>query len=109
VISLPLDRKTLCRERIGVAKREGIAPLANRRDYLPVLKGISGCGIWQVGDRTQSGLRARTGETVALVGIQHTWYPDLNYVQATRIGYPLALINEYYPDTKGPMSLVYPK
>ncbi len=89
--------------------REGIAPLANRQDYLPVLNGISGCGIWQVGDRTHSGLRTRTGETVALVGIQHTWYPDFNYVQATRIGYPLALINEYYPDTKGPMSLVYPK
>ena len=87
--------------------REAIAPLANRQDYLPKVNGMSGCGVWQVGDWKSGSLKACTDNTLSLVGIQHTWYPDLNYVQATRIGYPLALINEYYPNTNDPMRLVY--
>src|SRR5262245_19742 len=89
-----LHRTAVFRSEVHMALsfgREAVSPVASRQDYLTKLKGISGCGIWQVGDRMESGLKARTGDTVTLIGIQHTWYPDLNYVQATRIADPLAL------------------
>jgi hypothetical protein len=88
--------------------RKAVAALAGTQHDLPVLNGVSGCGVWQVGDRTRDGLRVRTPETVTLIGIQHSWYPESKYVKATRIGYALRLINEYFPETRAPMSLAYP-
>ncbi len=88
--------------------REAIHFPTGRVDTLPKPKGISGCGIWQVADRSERGLIPRSAETVTLVGIQHTWFPEYSYVQATRVAYALDLILEYYPETKAPMSLIYP-
>jgi hypothetical protein len=78
-------------------------------EMLPKIHGISGCGIWQVGDLSELGLRSRSCSSVTLIGIQHTWFPDHGYVQATRIRYVLNLILANYPELEAPMSVLYAK
>jgi hypothetical protein len=90
-------------------ERDAINELKGGIDRLPRLKGISGCGIWQVGDIEDKKAVARSTETVTLVGIQHTWYPDLNYVQGTKIRHALAFIQQNFPEVSPAMSIVYPK
>jgi hypothetical protein len=87
--------------------RDAIDLVSGKSDILPKLHGISGCGIWQVGDCSEDGLTARSAETITLVGIQHTWFPDLGYIQATRIGFALRLILANYPETEPAMNVVY--
>jgi hypothetical protein len=88
--------------------REAVNHFTGNVDMLPRPNGISGCGIWQVGDRSASGLRTRSADNVTLVGIQHTWWPLYDYVQATRIGYLLNVIAQHYPAAANAMNLVYP-
>jgi hypothetical protein len=88
--------------------REAVNHFTGNVDMLPRPNGISGCGIWQVGDRSAGGFRTRSADTVTLVGIQHTWSPPHDYVQATRVGYLLNVIAQHYPEAKDAMNLVYP-
>ncbi len=88
--------------------RDAINLVDDRVDTLPKLHGISGCGIWQVGDRCDRGLNSRTAESLTLVGIQHRWFPHYDYIQATRIGFAIDLIAANYPETRAAMSLIYP-
>jgi hypothetical protein len=88
--------------------REAINFQAQASEKLPKLFGISGCGIWRVGDRGPGALEPRSPDNLTLVGIQHRWFPSHNYIQATRVGYVLEMINQYFPETRVPMSLVYP-
>jgi hypothetical protein len=90
-------------------ERDAINALEGGKDRLPRLKGVSGCGVWQVGDVKDKKAIARSPETVTLVGIQHRWFPDLNYVQATKIRHALAFIQENFPEVSAAMSIVYPK
>ena len=89
--------------------REAINSLQGRVDKLPKLHGISGCGVWQVGDMVGNQIKPRDAESVTLVAIQHRWFPDLNYIQATRIRYALGFVVENYPDARAAMNIVYPK
>ena len=79
------------------------------KEILPKLYGISKCGIWQVGDITEKEVIARNEESLTLVGIQHIWIKNINYIQATKIGYAMSLIVENYPTTKPAMKIIYPK
>lgn len=81
----------------------------NKTEVLPKLHGISGCGIWRIADWSRRGLQSWSPEDFCLVGIQHRWFPDLKYIQATRIAYALDLILDNYPDLEPAMSLVYPR
>ena len=90
-------------------KRDAINCLQGGVDTLPKLNGISGCGIWQVGDIISKDVKARDEESVTLVGIQHRWFPDLNYIQATKIRFAIGFIAENYPDVQAAMKIVYPK
>lgn len=72
------------------------------------LQGISGCGIWQVGVKSDGSATPKTADTLTLVAIQHGMFKNHDRVKATRIEYALGLIADQYPDTKGPMSLAYP-
>jgi hypothetical protein len=90
-----------------IFSRDAIRAHDRANDTLPKPHGISGCGVLQLADRTENGIKLRTANTLTLMGIQHTWFPDHDYVQVTRIGYLLAIINQQFPDTVGPMKLVY--
>lgn len=87
---------------------DAIQAMTGETERLPPLQGISGCGIWQIGDKRGRTAVPRTEDTLTLVGIQHSVYMKLNRVKATRIGYALGLILDQYPDTKEAMSLAYP-
>jgi len=89
--------------------RDAINSLQGSIDRLPKLFGISGCGIWQVGDIVGKEVRPRSEDSVSLVGIQHRWFPDLNYIQGTHIRYALAVVAQNFPDTQLAMNIVYPK
>jgi hypothetical protein len=90
-------------------KRQAVNALKGGTDRLPKLHGISGCGVWQVGDIVDKKAIARSQEAVTLVGIQHRWFSKLDYIQATKIRHSLAFIQENFPDVRAAMSLVYPK
>ena len=90
--------------------RDAIRTRDGKQDRLPHPKGISGCGIWQVGDinyETKS-LHARSADTVTLIGIQHRWFPDHSYIQGTHIRHVLGLVLSNYPELERSMSIVYP-
>ena len=89
--------------------RDGIQALTGKVDYLPKLHGISGCGVWQIGDMVDGELRPRNENTVTLVAIQHRWFPMHDYIQATRIGWALSYIAENFPGVRAPMEIAYPK
>ena len=89
--------------------RDAINCLQGGVDTLPNLHGISRCGIWQVGDFIGKEIKARDEESVTLVGIQHRWFPDLNYIQATKIRFAIGFVVENYPDAQAAMKIVYPK
>lgn len=78
-------------------------------DQLPELYGISGCGVWQVGDIIEKEVKARDEDNVTLVAIQHRWIEELNYIQATKIRYALGFVIDNFPGARGAMNLVYPK
>jgi hypothetical protein len=78
-------------------------------DVMPDLHGISGCGIWRVGDKKGKSAVPRNANTFTLVAIQHTWYREPSSVMATRIPFPLQLIASHYEDAKRAMDLVYPR
>lgn len=88
--------------------RKAVNLLTSNEDMLPKPHGISGCGIWQVGDRSVGGMRTRSSDNVALIAIQHSWSPANDYIQATRIGFLLNIIAEHYRDAGEAMKLVYP-
>lgn len=90
-------------------KRDAINCLQGSVDTLPKLHGISGCGIWQVGDIIGKEVKARDEESVTLVGIQHRWSPDLYYIKATKIRFVIGFVAENYPDVQAAMKIVYPK
>jgi len=87
--------------------RDAIKAIDGQKDKLPKPLGVSGCGIWQVADRNENGIRVRTADTMTLMGIQHNWSPRYGYVLATKIGYLLAIINQQFPDTAELMRLIY--
>ncbi len=89
--------------------RDAVNALQGGVDRLPRLKGISGCGIWQVGDIDGRNVKPRDQDSVTLVAIQHRWFPALDYIQATKIRFSLAFIVENYPDVAAAMKLVYPQ
>jgi hypothetical protein len=89
--------------------RDGINAIEGSIDRLPKLHGISGCGVWQVGDVEGKVAVPRGSDAVTLVAIQHRWYPELDYVQVTKIRHSLAFIQENFPEVGAAMSLVYPK
>ncbi len=89
--------------------RDGIQALTGQIDHLPKPKGISGCGVWQIGDMVDGELRPRNENTVTLVAIQHRWFPLHDYIQATRIGWALSYIIENYPGVRASMEIAYPK
>jgi hypothetical protein len=78
-------------------------------EQLPRLPGISGCGIWRVGERQGRRAMPKTDETLTLVAIEHGVFNGLGRVKATRIRYALDLIATEYPDTRHAMSLIYPR
>lgn len=92
-----------------VFSRDAIRLRDTTQDYLPDPKGISGCGIWRVGDidLQSNSLIPRTADTVTLVGIQHRWFPSLNYLQGTKIRYLMEMILSSYPELEPAMSIVY--
>lgn len=88
--------------------RDAVNALQGSVATLPKLHGISGCGVWQVGDIIGNGVRPRHAESITLVGIQHRWFPSLDYIQATKIRYALGLVLENYPEARAAMNLAYP-
>jgi hypothetical protein len=78
-------------------------------NILPKLNGISGCGIWQVGDLCDKEVKARDEDSITLVGIQHGWSSGLNYIMATKICFAMSLIAGEFPETKAAMKIIYPK
>lgn len=88
--------------------KEAVNLSTGEADTLPSIKGISGCGIWQVGDRSQWGLQPRNADNVTLVAIEHTNRPAYGYIQATRVGFLLDVIAQHFPEAKRAMSLAYP-
>jgi hypothetical protein len=78
-------------------------------DPMPDLHGISGCGIWRVGDKKGKSAVPRNAKTLALVAIQHTWYREPSAVMATRIAFPLQLIASHYEEAGRAMDLAYPR
>jgi hypothetical protein len=89
--------------------RDAIKSTKGNVDRLPKLHGISGCGVWQVGDKTGNEIKPRDEESVTLVAIQHRWFPDLNYVQATKIRHTLGFVIENFPAARAAMNIAYPK
>lgn len=65
--------------------------------------GLSGCGIWFVGDPFRKPLF--TSEDFKLVGIQTAWHRGHEYAKCTWIDHVLAVIWRYYPDARAPMRL----
>lgn len=88
--------------------RDAMNTLDGSIDKLPEPFGISGCGIWQVGDILEKELKARDESSVKLVGIQHRWSRKSDYIQGTKIAYLLNFILENYPEARAAMNLVYP-
>lgn len=78
-------------------------------EMLPDLRGISGCGVWQVGDIVGNEIRPRDENSVTLVAIEHKWSRKFGYVMATRIGYAMEFIAEMFPTARTAMNIVYPK
>jgi hypothetical protein len=78
-------------------------------DALPDLHGISGCGIWRVGDKKGTSAIPRNPNTLTLVAIQHTWCRGPSCVMATRIAFPLQMIASHYEEASRAMDLVYPR
>lgn len=74
---------------------------------IPAIHGVSGCGIWRVGDYTPEGLRRFRVENVRLVGIQHRWGKSGGYVRGSRIGYVLGRIVDADPSLGRAMSLIH--
>ena len=86
---------------------DAIEATTGQQKRLPGLKGISGCGIWQVGEKRGGEAIPRTGETLTLVGIEQGVYSNHDRVKATRIEYALDLILHNYPELRDAMSLAY--
>lgn len=84
-----------------------IQAMSGETHTLPSLIGVSGCGIWQVGDKVGKSAVPRTAQTLTLVGIQHAVYRTRDRVRATRIGFAMELIAEEYPETRAALSLTY--
>jgi hypothetical protein len=89
--------------------RTAVNAIDNTTDILPRITGISGCGIWRMADWSPEGFRNSSPKELRLVGIQNHWFPDLKYVQGTRVRFVLSLILANYPDVKPAMDLVYPR
>lgn len=87
---------------------KAVNPIEETPAKIPTIKGISGCGIWRVADWSPHGFCRSSPAEPRLVGIQNHWFPDLKYIQGTRIGFVLSLILANYPDVKPAMNLVYP-
>lgn len=77
-------------------------------ESLPELEGISGCGVWQIGDKGVDHVRTRNAESLKLVGIQIGVYKKDNRVKATRLLHALRFIAENYPETRIAMSIQFP-
>lgn len=78
---------------------------------LPALSGISGCGIWRVGDCGGQTPSCWSPEQIRLVALQHRLMTVEcgTYLQGTLIRYVLSLIRDNYPVLQPAMSLVYPR
>lgn len=64
-------------------------------------RGLSGCGVWSVGDPLCSKLL--TPDDLRLVAIQTAWHKGVEYCKCTWIDSVLKIIWEYYPAARGPM------
>lgn len=88
-------------------EREAFEMSESSPSSLPEPKGISGCGVWRIGDRTERGWDSVATDKVALVGIQHSWSGQRGYVRGTRIAYVLERISDDFPDVKRALGLYF--
>lgn len=65
--------------------------------------GLSGCGVWHVGDPFSA--RLFTADDFKLVGIQTAWNRKVEYAKCTWIDSVLTIIWRYFPDARPPMRL----
>lgn len=64
---------------------------------IPKPRGLSGCGIWRIAEAPIDLGNLRT-EYIRLVGIQHRWRPDGNYIVGTSVIHFLDYLWGLYPD-----------
>lgn len=65
-------------------------------------EGISGCGVWRIGDLRSIQMNGGnwTADHVKLIGIEHGWYEESRRVHATPIHIAVQMIYKGYPDLR---------
>lgn len=68
--------------------------------------GISGCGVWRIGDTRSVQLGGNWSvDKVKLIGIEHGWFPSSRRVHLTPIHIAIQMIYKEYPDLRKIMDL----
>ena len=70
-------------------------------------EGISGCGVWRIGDLRSIQMRGGNWNVdhVKLIGIEHGWFQSLRRVHVTPIHIAIQMIYKGYPDLQKVMDL----
>ena len=79
-----------------------INALTGEESSLPRANGMSGCGLWRIANRSKAEMVAWSADKIRLVGIQHRWFDQRQYIQGTWITYALGLIRDSYPSLERP-------
>lgn len=87
---------------------QGINALTGSSVSAPHIRGMSGCGIWRIGQWPPQFDSLLDTSKWRLVAIQHRWHKTLNYVQGTFVRHALSLIYHNNPDLQACMKMHYP-
>ena len=81
------------------ARPEWATPVRGKPKEFPEhLRGISGCGVWIIGDTSRA--PAVWPKTKRIAGIQTSIYPERAALQVTRFAAVTTLINAAFPDLR---------